>query len=277
VTSLRELQLAFVDGALHDYPARICSMIRDNGVEPQRRLAIYRNNVREGFLKTLTAMFPTVVRLAGEHWFRQTGCEYLRRHPSRSGNLHNIGERFAALLDDDLRATAYGYFTDVARLEWAYQEVLVSDDRPPLAASALASVAAEDYESLIFETHPALRLVESNYPIFAIWKANRSETIDASAAISLDDGPSRVLIIRRTDHVELRELGAGEFALLSAFAADATLGAAANAALLGEPDLDLGAALARVLELETLVAFSIRPARPPACDIETCSLIAADH
>jgi hypothetical protein len=272
VTSLRDLQIAFVDGAVHEHPARICSMIRNNGLAPQRRLAIYRNNAREGFLKTLTATFPTIVRLAGEDWFRQTGCEYLRRHPSQSGNLHYIGGRFAAFLDDYLRTTAYGYFADVARMEWAYQEVLVAADRPALEASAFSGVAAEDYERLTLDTHPALRLVESRHPIFAIWKANRPEAIDASAAISLDDGPSRVLIIRRTDHVELRELGAGEFALLSAFAAGARLGAAADAALLADPDLNLGAALARVLELEALVAFSIRPARPPACDVETSSL-----
>jgi hypothetical protein len=272
VTSLRDLQIAFVDGAVHEHPARICSMIRDNGLAPQRRLAIYHNNVREGFLKTLTAMFPTIVRLAGEDWFRQTGCEYLRRHPSRSGNLHYIGVRFAAFLDDYLRTTAYRYFADVARLEWAYQEVLVAADRPALEASAFSGVAAEDYAALMFEAHPALRLVESKYPIFTVWKANRPEAIDPSAAISLDDGPSRVLIVRRMDHVELRELGAGEFALLSAFAAGATLGAAADAALLADPDLNLGAALAQALELETLVAFSICPARPPAYDVETSSL-----
>jgi hypothetical protein len=274
VTSLRDLQLAFVDGAVHEHPARICSMIRDNGLAPQRRLAIYRNNVREGFLTTLAATFPAIVRLAGEDWFRQAGCEYLRQHPSRSGNLHYIGERFAAFLDDYLRTTAYRYFADVARLEWAYQEVLVAADRPRLEASALASVAAEGYAALTFEIHPALRLVESRYPIFAVWKANRPEAINAAAAISLDDGPSRVLIIRRTDHVELRELGAGEFALLSAFATGATLGAAADAAFLADPDLNLGAALAQALELETLVAFSICPARPPACDVETSSLSA---
>jgi hypothetical protein len=257
VTSLRDLQLAFVDGAAHGHPACICSMIRDNGLAPQRRLAIYRNNVREGFLKTLTATFPTIVRLAGEDWFRQTGCEYLRRHPSRSGNLHYIGERFAAFLDDCLGTTAYRYFADVARLEWAYQEVLVSADRPPLAASALASVAAEDYAALMFEARPALRLVESKYPIFTVWKANRPEAIDPSAAISLDDGPSRVLIIRRTDHVELRELGAAAFALLAAFSNGATLDVAAEAALRADPDFDLGTTLSRLVQLETLVDFSL--------------------
>jgi hypothetical protein len=257
VTSLRDLQLAFVDGAVHEHPARICSMIRDNGLAPQRRLAIYRNNVREGFLKTLTATFPTIVRLAGEDWFRQTGCEYLRRHPSRSGNLHYIGERFAAFLDDHLRATEYSYFADVARLEWAYQETLVAADHAPFDASALSGVPAEDYDALVFETHPALRLVESHYPIFAIWKANQPDVAHLSAPIALDAGPSRVLIIRRADHVELREMDATAFALLAAFSTGATLGAACDAALRADPDFDLGTTLYRLVQLETLVDFSL--------------------
>jgi hypothetical protein len=132
VTSLRELQVAFLDGVLRGSPAQISSLIAASELAPERRIAIYANNAREGFLAMLAATFPVIERLSGADWFRQTGREYMHRHPSCSGNLYYVGERFAAFLDEHLRDTDYAYFADVARLEWAYQEVLVAADHPSL-------------------------------------------------------------------------------------------------------------------------------------------------
>jgi hypothetical protein len=255
VTLLRELQVAFLDGTLHGYPAQLAPLIAASELPREARIAIYANNAREGFLSALAATFPAIERLAGQDWFRQTGRDYMRRHPSRSGNLHFVGEHFAAFLDDELRGTHYEYFADVARLEWAYQEVLVAADHPSFETSALSSVSPDDYGSLIFRVHPALRLVESRYPVLAIWKANQPETAGRTASISLDAGASRVLIIRREDHVELRELGAAEFALLTAFARGATLGYAFEQAVHADEGADLASLLGHVVKLQTLVDF----------------------
>ena len=135
----------------------------------------------------------------------------------------------------------------MARLEWAYQEVLVAADHPSFDVSALSGVSPDDYDSLAFRVHPAARLIESRYPILAIWKANQPDGA-SSAPISLDAGPARVLIVRRDDHVELRELPAAEFALLAAFTRGATLG----------ENADLAFALGNVVKLQTLVDFEIR-------------------
>ena len=93
---------------------------------------IWQGRLALMILKTLEATFPVLVRLAGTDWFRQTGRAYLRRHPSRAGNIHYIGERFAQFLDDELTDTDHDYFADVARLEWAYQEVLVAAESATL-------------------------------------------------------------------------------------------------------------------------------------------------
>jgi hypothetical protein len=258
VTSLRELQVAFLDGTLHGYPARLSSLIAASELAREARVAIYANNAREGFLSALAATFPVIERLAGQDWFRQTGREYMRGHPSRSGNLHFVGERFAAFLDDALRGTQYAYFADIARLEWAYQEVLVAADHPSFEISALSSVNPDDYGSLVFRVHPALRLVESRYPVLAIWKANQPDAAETPPSISLDAGASRVLLIRREDHVELRELGAAEFALLAAFARGATLGDAFEQAVCADEGADLASLLGHVVNLQTLVDFETR-------------------
>lgn len=263
MASLRELQQAFVAGVLSERTADICPLIASNGIASQRRLGIYRNNASEGFLKTLEATFPVLMRLAGRDWLRQTGREYMLRHPSRSGNMHYIGERFAAFLAEQLHDGAYAYFADVARLEWAYQEVLVAADHPTFDIAALATVPPDRYPALRFVAHPALRLVSSAYPVLAIWKANRDETSGSSTEIRLDAGASRLLLIRRELHVELRELSPGDYALLRAFTLGESLEEAAEDALMADAALDLGAALARLVKLEVLVDFSTAGADGP--------------
>jgi hypothetical protein len=256
VTSLRELQVAFLDGTLRGRPAQIAALITASELAPEARVAIYANNAREGFLQALAATFPVVERLAGQDWFRQTGREYMHRHPSRSGNLHYVGERFAAFLDEALSGTEFGYFADVARLEWAYQEVLVAADHPSFDLAALSGVSPDAYDSLVFRVHPALRLLESRYPVLAIWRANQPQA--GQTSVSLDAGAARVLIVRREDHVELRELDAAAFALLTAFTRGATLGEAFELATAADPAADLAFVLGHVVKLQTLVDFEIR-------------------
>ena len=253
---LRELQRAFVQGALGDSaPALICAQIIGDGIAPERRLAIYRNNAVEGFLKTLEATFPTIVRLSGEDWFRQIGRQYMRRYPSRSGNLHYVGEHFAAFLEAELAGSSYEYFADVARLEWAYQQVLVAADHPTFDLNALALVSPADYGALTFSTHPAMRLVRSQFPVLAIWRANRPDAA-SDERITLDQGSSSVLLLRRADHVELRELPPAEFALLAALVRGESLEQAAECALEVDPRIALDAALGRIVSLGTLVDFT---------------------
>jgi hypothetical protein len=255
VASLRELQRSFMEGVLRENSAAITRMTRGNGLAPARRIGIYRNNAREGFLKAMQATFPVLLRLSGEDWFRQTAGSYMQQHPSQSGNLHYIGEPFASFLEVQLVDSPYLYFADVARLEWAYQEVLVAADHPELDVGALAGISPDDYEALKFTTHPALRLFASRFPVFAIWQANQPGS--EATMIDLARGACHVLIIRREDHVELRELPPDQFALLRAFVERKTFRDSAAEALAVDPDLDLAAALAGIVQLRTLVDFAI--------------------
>ena len=195
--------------------AAIAPFVVANGLDPAQRVAIYANNVRENALATLEAGFPVLLRLAGRDWFRQTGIGYLRRHPSPSGNLHYLGARLPEYLEAELADGPYAYFADVARLEWAYQEVLVAAEPPELDLAALAAIPPERHLDLVLEMNPASRLVGSVWPLLAIWRANQPGD-DSHGTVSLDAGACRLLVIRRDDHVELRELPPGEFAFLKA-------------------------------------------------------------
>ena len=59
-------------------------------------------------------------------------------------------------------------------------------------------------------------------------------------------------MIRRDDHVELRELPPGEFAFLEAIVGARNIVDAADAALAADPDFELVAALPRLVRLGAL-------------------------
>jgi hypothetical protein len=255
VLSLHELQHAFVEAVLGaDDPSDVDSCILDAGISARRRLQIYRNNAREGFISAMSATYPVVERLAGREWFRQTALRYREMHPSHSGDLQYAGQCFAAFLREELSNTPHVYFADVARLEWAYQEVLIAPETPRLDLTRLQSIPEQAHGQLCFRIVDDARWISSSFPILDIWKANR-EPLAGETDISLDAGPSRVVIVRRADHVELRELSANDFILLVALSERLSLEEAAAKVALSSPEFDLGVSLVALAQLDLFSDF----------------------
>ena len=96
--SLRSLQSSFAAHLFEDEPESIIPWIRSDGIDPVARLRIYRNNLHEGFQKTLALEYPVIGRLVGNEYFRQLALAFLACHPSTSGDLHHVGAPFAAFL-----------------------------------------------------------------------------------------------------------------------------------------------------------------------------------
>lgn len=255
--SLHKLQTEFAAAILEDSPA-VLARIRAGRFSAARHLQVYRNNTFANLTDALAADYPVIQRLVGEGFFNFLADAYIRRHPPRSGNLHQFGDALAEFLGGFEPARHLPYLPDVARLEWAWQESYHAADAQALSAEALAAVAAEDYSRLVFALHPSVRLLESRYPCRRIWQVNQPG-IDEAPAVDLGAGAERLLVVRHGIEVVVLALGTGEHALLRAFAAGRALGVAANAALTAEPAFDLGAALRRHVGAGHVTGFSISP------------------
>lgn len=253
--SLRELQEAFGAALRFGASAAIEPHVLANGIAPAARVRIYRNNTRAQFLSTLRAEFPVLERLVGEEYFRQLAFEYRERHPSPSGNLHHVGERLPDFLSRRFDDTEYAYFPDVARLEWAYQEVLVAAEHAPFEVDRLRQIAPEACPRMVFRLHPAARLVASMFPVLSIWSANQPDG-DANRLIDLASGAERVLVRRTAHDVALERLDAAEFAFLASIARGATLSDAETAAS-GTGTFDPGSSLRRRVADHVIVDFTL--------------------
>jgi hypothetical protein len=254
VPPLRELQLRFAAALFDDAPEAVLPWIRGDGFDPEARVGIYRNNLREGFIKALALEFPVIQRLVGDDYFRQLAMLFLADHPSRAGNLHHIGEPFAPFLRRRFESTPYSYLPDVASLEWAYQESFVAAEAPPLDLQVLRGMAPEAYAALRFRLHPACKLVSSSFPIVRIWSANQTGA-DSDEVIDLQSGVDFVLVRRAADGIEFHRLPPADFAFLDAIARGAVLADALEAAQTVDAAFDPGAVLRRFVALGVVTAI----------------------
>ena len=256
--ALRELQMCFT-ALLLDQKGDVSAEILADGIDARERVGVYRNNVVEGFIKALAVGFPVIERLVGTDYFRQLAGEFQQAYPSRSGDLHHIGQPFAAFLRSRFEATEHAYLPDVAALEWAYQEAQIAADGSALSADAFRDVSPEQFESLRFVLHPACRLIRSDYPIVRIWFANQPEA-EEGEIIDLGSGADHVVVRRTPADIEFLALSLGEFAALERLSSGGTLGEALEAAEAADSSFELAAALSRFMQLQLFT--ELRTFRP---------------
>ena len=259
MNSLRDLQ-ANCYRAFTDDPGVLLALVRGNGIAPDQRVEVYRNNHREIFRKALAASFPVVERLVGEACFAGLAREYARKHPSRSGDLQRYGKSFATFLENTYGDTPFRYLPDVASLEWALEEVHLDPDEPPLAIAELGRFREADYGNLVFAARRAVRLLRSRYPVFSIWRANQSGN---DGRVDLDRGGETVAVARSGNELQVHELDRSTFCLTAELARGARLEDAWQP-VEREPEIDnieaapdLAAALQAILSLGLFAGVSI--------------------
>jgi hypothetical protein len=227
------------------------SLLAPGGGEP--RLEVYRRNMAENLHDALAAAYPVVQRLVGRAFFREAARRFARASPSASGDLNLFGEGFSLFLRSDDYAQSLPYLPDVARLEWACHESHRAPEAEPFDFAALARVAPELHGEIRFAAHPAVRLVESPYPIEALWAANQP---DRDGSPGREAGPDRVLVHREGHRVRVSRVERAEWVFLTRIAGGAALASACEGLSEAEAGSLLGATLARYVERGVFSGFA---------------------
>lgn len=233
-----------------DDPALIAAIVND-GLEPAARLNLYRNNARAMFTGALERSFPVLARRVGEGYFHRLAAEYRAAHPSRSGDLHWIGRDFPEWLASHLAGSDYDWLADLARLEWACEEVLVATELPAISIEALGAIAPEDLAELRFRLQPALRCVSSPFPVWSVWRANQPD--QAGDAVAVDRGAEHVVVTRAGGRSALHLRPEAEVCFIAALASGVCLQEALESSSL--PVEDLAQALAWLFQNGLVVAL----------------------
>lgn len=220
-------------------------------------IAVYRNNYLGNLIDTLAGAYPVVEQLVGKDFFRVMALRYIEQHGSHGGNLHHYGAEMADFITSFEPAGGLVYLTDVAALEWACHRAYFADDVVPFDVSTLARIAPGQYEALTLHLHPACHLVESRYPLAAIWRAHQPGAPEVFH-IDLDNGPSHALVTRKEDVVQVDELPPANARWLQRILAGMSLGTATAETLAHHAEFDLQAILLQLTEQKMLTGFDVK-------------------
>ena len=216
-----------------------------SGKTDQRRFAVYRNNVAVSLANALGDIFPVVRELVGEEWFSAMARVFFRDNPPRTPVLAEWGHDLPTFLEQFPPAARLPYLPDVARMERVWLDAYHSADAEPMSNAVLASVPQERLGEVVFETHPAMRVIAFQHAAVTIFAKSRSQQpLDGTNPMVAE----AALVTRPGDAVMVRHIPAAGVTFFTALADGMSLGEAAGAALAEDATFDIGAALGASLE-----------------------------
>ena len=129
-----------------------------------RGLAVYTANAAVNAERALAARYPTVQAMLGEETFVPMARAFWRQHPPSRGDLAQWGDALPAFLAAAPQLAELPYLADVARLDNAVTQA-------EGAADAATSTPVE-MDGQALQAAPGMALVDSPYPVVAIWRAH---------------------------------------------------------------------------------------------------------
>lgn len=240
---LQNLQLEFADAIVADEQDI-------DFILPVKNMRIYQNNVISTLTKALHNTYPLIVKLIGDDFFRLTAKEYIKRYPSRSGNLNDYGQYFSDFLVEYEPVKELIYLADVAQFEWTCHTLLSASTHSPFDATLLKNIAPEQYEHIHFYLHPASRVMKFYYPLLRIIDLCKGEINDT---IDLGEEGVNILIIRLHEDISLIPLSESDYTFLSALQDNVSLAAALEATINIDPTFQLDEKLTAWIQDQTIV------------------------
>lgn len=222
-----------------------------NGSDPEKRFAVYRNNVIVSLVDALADSYPVVQALVGEDFFRAMAGEFVRRSPPCSPVLAGYGEDFAAFIAHFPPVAGLPYLADMARLEWLRVEAWHAADATPLPTERIAGLlaAADALPQTCFTLHPALRVLTSAHPVVSLWAVHQADD-PATAMAEVDLAQAEAaLLVRPALDVAIIPVAPATALFFRRMQAGLPLGAAAG------DDVDLAAALGLLIRHGGIVAM----------------------
>jgi len=222
-----------------------------------RRLDVYRNNIAVSLCEALAEIYPVVEKLVGEEFFAHTTRCYLRKWPSRSGNLHDFGRHLAKFLEGFAAAAQLTYLPEVARMEWAWHAVLHAADAGTIDLNSLAKVSESQYEHLFFQPSPALRLLRVTAPVLEIRQFVVAQEHDRVVP-NIDDEVRYLLVYRKGLDIKLQYFSAAAGCFLNLCLQGHSLAATMTIVIEEYPDFVLQHSLSAWFEETVICGFTVQ-------------------
>lgn len=258
---LREVQNNFKETMLDHsqlYEKGLYDVISDgSGISIENRMKVYRNNVIRGLSDAAMAPLPMCKKLVGKEFIETAIRSFVVNNLPTEGNLNFYGQDFPEFLKNYEPAKKVPYLSDMASLEWAWENAYYADDDLPLDVRQLERLKEEQFTDLRFSLRASVSLLESSYPLHKIVDYCRAEEHIEELDITPSSEKTYLLIFRPELKVELRKIDQAEYNFLKGMKKNVSLGNISETILNSHPNFNIGKALEKHFILGTFSKFEI--------------------
>lgn len=205
------------------------------GGPASKRFDVYRNNVAVSLTEALETGFPVIRKLVGAEFFAAMAGVFLRSYPPEDPRLMLYGGQMPGFLKSFPPVAHLPYLPDIAKLELGLRQSYHGADAAPLDLTGLDPAAVLDLRP---KMAPAAMVVQSQFPIYDIWRANTDPEAPKPSAAAQD-----ILITRPGFDPAPHLLPIGGFELARTLKGRMTLTEAMATALARAPGADMQALL----------------------------------
>lgn len=143
----------------------------DERMTPAERVEIYANGYFYRLLDVLKEDFPATLAVAGADNFHNLVTGYLIEYPLTEPSIYFAGRNFAAYLSTHPMRERWPFLADLAQLERTTLESFHAADARALDADAMREIPIAEWPALAMRTHPATRLVDSEWRVDEVLRA----------------------------------------------------------------------------------------------------------
>lgn len=232
------------------------SLIRPIGsCDQQRRFNIYRNNRMSSLIEVLGSTYPALHRLVGDEFFKASAKAFIEAQPPSQPVMAEYGREFGQFMSALPTVSALPYLRDVAELEWWHLQAYHCEDAAVFEVTQLSNIRPESVMDIVFNCHPALNLIESNWPVGSIWMRSSSIGDSFDTPIDMQQGEG-VIITRPELQVRVSIISHAAIVFLRSIQQGKSLGAAAERALEADATFDAGSDLTGLIGLGAFSSFT---------------------
>ena len=140
-----------------------------------RGLLAYQSNGLELANRALAGAYPVMQQLIGEEAFAALAAALWQAHPPQRGDLAQWGDTLAQFVSHSAQLAEEAYLPDVARAEWALQQLKTAPDEQADLASLQYLMTTDPAQIRLCIAQTAQGL-ESRWPLASIWLAHQPQT-----------------------------------------------------------------------------------------------------
>ena len=145
-----------------------------NCEEKIERLSVYQNNYFASLNEVLTDIFPSIVKLVGEDFFKALAQKYWQAQPPSSSVLLTTAESFPSFLQEEPTLQTLPYIADIARLDYFYNQTYYAHEQEAVTAETLSEIPPTELAEHQLELQRSLIIFESKFAIFDVWQWHSS-------------------------------------------------------------------------------------------------------